>query len=143
MVKEETVESRWEAAPAAALVIVLQLVLALVSLERGWTLWGLPWWVWLLAVVPEVVLLLALVLESPRRSLERMGRRGSAAVTLLAVISVANGAALIALLGSLVTGEEQKGGELLLKGRGDLGNERDRVRPLVLGARPGRPDQEA
>ena len=67
VVKEETVETRWEAAPAAALVIVLQLVLALVSLERGWKLWGLPWWVWLLAVVPEVVLLLALVLESPRR----------------------------------------------------------------------------
>jgi uncharacterized membrane protein len=116
VVKEETVESRWEAAPAAAVVIVLQLALALVSLERGWELWGLPWWVWLLAVVPEVVLLLALVLESPRRSLERMGRRESTAVTLLAVISVANGVALIALLGSLVTGEEQKGGELLLKG---------------------------
>ena len=50
---EEEVESRWEAAPAVALVIGIQVALGFVSREKGWDLWGLPWWVWLVAVVPR------------------------------------------------------------------------------------------
>jgi uncharacterized membrane protein len=115
LLTEETRESRWEAAPAVVIVIALQLVLALVSLERGSTLWGFPWWVWMIAVAPETLLVLALVLDSPRRALERMGHRENAALALLALITVANALALIALMGSLLSGHEESGGQLLLK----------------------------
>ena len=94
---QEEVESRWEAAPAVVAVIALQLVLALVSLERHWKLWGLPWWVWLVAVGPETILLGSLAWDSARRFLERIGHRRNVAVTLLALISLENAVALLAL----------------------------------------------
>ena len=50
---EEEVESRYEATFAVGLVIGLQVTLALVSLEGGWKLIGLPGWVWLIPAVPE------------------------------------------------------------------------------------------
>ena len=53
-ISEEALESRSEAAPAILVVIALQLLLALVSRENGWTLWGLPWWTWLVAIAPEL-----------------------------------------------------------------------------------------
>jgi uncharacterized membrane protein len=113
---EETVESRWEAAPAVLAVILLQLALAIVSLERHWKLWKLPWWVWLIAVVPETVLLGALAWGSARRALEQIGHRRNVALSLLGLISVDNAVALVALIGSLVSGNERSGGQLLLKG---------------------------
>jgi hypothetical protein len=116
MQTEEEVESRWEAAPAVVLVIGLQLALALVSLERHWRLWGLSWWVWILAVGPETVLLAALAWEPALRTLERIGHRRNAALGLLAIISAENAVALVALIGSLISGHENSGGQLLLKG---------------------------
>ena len=113
---EEQVESRWEAAPAVVAVIALQLVLALVSLERHWKLWGLPWWVWLIGVGPETILLGSLAWPSALQFLERIGHRRNVAVTLLAVISLENAIALVALIASLVSGQERSGGQLLLKG---------------------------
>ena len=113
---EAEVESRWEAAPAVALVIGLQLLLAIVSERKGWKLWGLPWWVWLSSVAPELALLLPLAFQRPRRQLEQLGHRRTAAVGLLAVVSAANALALVALIGSLVSGQEKSGPELLLKG---------------------------
>jgi uncharacterized membrane protein len=113
---EEEVESRWEAAPAVVAVIALQLVLALVSLQRHWKLWGLPWWVWLIAVVPETILLGSLAWDSARELLERIGHRRNVAVALLALISLENAVALVALIASLVSGQENSGGQLLLKG---------------------------
>jgi hypothetical protein len=113
---EETVESRWEAAPAVVVVIGLQLALALVSLKLHWKLWGLPWWVWILAVGPETVLLVALAWEPAFRTLERIGHRRNVALMLLAIISLENAFALVALIGSLVGGHEKSGGQLLLKG---------------------------
>ena len=113
---EEDVESRWEAAPAVAAVIALQLVLALVSLERHWKLWGLAWWLWLIAVGPEAVLLGLLAWGSARRMLEQIGHRRNAALILLGVISLDNAVALVALIGSLVSGQERSGAQLLLKG---------------------------
>lgn len=113
---EQKVESRWEAAPAVMTVIVLQLALALVSRQRGWKLSGFPWWVWTIAVVPETILLVGLAWDSARRLLEQLGHRRNAALMLLAVISLDNAVALIALIASLVNGQENSGGQLLLKG---------------------------
>jgi hypothetical protein len=113
---EEKVERRWEAAPAVLAVIGLQLVLALVSAERHWKLWRLPWWVWIMAVAPETILLVTLAWGSSRSWLERVGHRRNAAIALLGVISLENAAALVALVASLVSGKEGSGGQLLLEG---------------------------
>ena len=109
-------EARWEAAPAVLMVIAGQIVLAVQSQQSGWRLSGLPWWHWLVAVAPEIVLLGALALAIPRRHLERLGHRRNAAILLIAVITAANLVTLAALIGSLVNGHELSGGELLLKG---------------------------
>ena len=116
MLHEAEVESRWEAAPAVALVIGLQLLLAGVSREERWKLWGLPWWVWLSSIAPELALLVPLAFQLPRRRLEQLGHRRTASVGLLGVVSAANALALIALIGSLLSGEEHGGPELLFKG---------------------------
>src|SRR5437762_1950827 len=108
---EETVERRWEAAPAVLAVIVLQLTLALVSMGQDWHLWKLPWWVWIMAVVPESILLVTFAWGSARSWLERVGHRRNAAFTLLGVISIENAVALVALVASLVNGEAGSGGQ--------------------------------
>jgi hypothetical protein len=113
---EETVERRWEAAPAVLAVILLQLTLALVSMGRHWELWKFPWWVWIMAVVPESILLVTLAWGSGRSWLERIGHRRNAAFVLLGVISLENAAALVALVASLVNGDAGTGGQLLLEG---------------------------
>ena len=113
--REEEIESRWEAAPAVALVIALQLLLGLVSETRDWRLWGLSWWVWLIPVAPELLLLVPLAWHRPRRRLEQMGRRREGALALLGVVSATNAFLVIALIASLVLGHERSGGQLLLK----------------------------
>ncbi len=113
--REEEIESRWEAAPAVALVIALQLLLALVSRAQDWKLWGLPWWVWLISVGPEALLLVPLAWHRPRRRLEQLGRRRTVALALLAVISATNALLLLAVIASLVSGTERSGAQLLLK----------------------------
>lgn len=112
---EEQVESTWEAAPAVALVIASQIFLALVSRTQGWTLWDLPWWVWLTPVGPELALLIPLAWHRPRRRLEQAGRRRMAAVALLGLISLSNALLLVAVIGSLIEGTEKSGAQLLLK----------------------------
>ena len=44
-----------------------------------------------------------------------MDRRRTVSITLLAVVSIANAIALGAMIGSLITGRERSGGELLFK----------------------------
>ncbi len=112
---EEEVESRWEAAPAVVLVIFLQVALGVVSRMKGWSILDLPWWIWLVAVAPEVVLVVLFAWSRPRRWLEVAGYRRMVALTLLGVISAANALLLAALIGSIVRGDETSGGELLLK----------------------------
>jgi len=104
---EEEIESSWEAAPAIALVIVGQIVLAIVSRTQDWTLWGFPWWVWLIPVGPEVVLLLPLALRRPRQRLEQLGRRRMVALALLGLISLGNALLLLAVIASLIQGDEK------------------------------------
>jgi hypothetical protein len=115
-VHEEEIESRFEATFGVALVMALQVTLALVSLEGGWKLIGLPGWVWLIPTVPEAALLLPLAWSAPRRRLEQMGRRRMVALALVGVITLANVLALAALIASLVSAQEKSGAELLLKG---------------------------
>jgi hypothetical protein len=115
-VGEEQRERRWEAAPAVAVVIGLQLLLALVSKEHDWKLWHFEWWVWLIGIGPELVLTIALAWDPALQFLERLGgHRRNIAVALVAVISVDNAFALVALLASLIKGSETSGGQLLLK----------------------------
>jgi hypothetical protein len=114
-IREEEVESRWEAAPAVVVVIAFQLLLALVSRLQEWKLWGLSWWVWLIPIVPEIVLLVTLAWQRPRRRLEQMGERRTVGIALLAVISFANSLLLLAVLASLIRGDEKSGSQLLLK----------------------------
>ncbi len=113
---EEEVESRFEATFGVLLVIGLQAALALVSLGAGWTLIGLQWWVWLIPVALEAALLLALSWSLPRHRLEQTGLRRTVALTLVGVITVADAFALVALVASLLSGQEKSGSELLLKG---------------------------
>src|SRR5665647_3468514 len=113
---EEEIESRFEATFAVGLVIGLQVTLALVSLGGGWTLIGLPGWVWLIPVVPEAALLLPLAWSVPRHRLEQLGQRRTVALALVGVITAANMLALAALIASLLSAQEKSGGELLLKG---------------------------
>ncbi len=115
-VREEARESRWEAAPAVAAVLALQLLLAMISHEKGWTLWGLPWWTWLIPIGPELGLVASLALSAPRRKLEQLGLRRHAALGLVGLISLVNAVALVALIGSVLSGQEKSGGQLLLKG---------------------------
>ena len=114
-VREEEIESRWEAAPAIGLVIAGQIVLALVSRSQNWKLWGLPWWVWLISVGPETALLVPLAWHRPRRRLEQLGHRRTVALTLLGVVSLTNALLLVALIASLISGNEKSGAQLLLK----------------------------
>jgi hypothetical protein len=113
--QEEQVESSWEAAPAIALVIGSQLLLAFVSHSQNWKLWDLPWWVWLVPIGPELILLVPLAWHRPRRRLEQMGRRRTVGISLLGVIIVANALLLLAVIASLVSGRENSGAQLLLK----------------------------
>jgi hypothetical protein len=115
-IREVEFETRTEAASAVVLVICLQVFVALVSLQQRWSLWHLPWWIWLALVVPELALLVALNWSRPRRRIKERGMRRTAALALVGAVSVGNGLALVALIGSLVTGAEKSGGQLLLKG---------------------------
>jgi hypothetical protein len=112
---EEEIESSWEAAPAITCVIVGQVILAIVSRTQDWTLWGFPWWVWLIPVGPEVVLLLPLALRRPRQRLEQLGRRRMVALALLGLISLGNALLLVAVIASLIQGDEKSGAQLLFK----------------------------
>ena len=112
---EEELESRWEAAPVVAFVIGLQLVLTFVSREKGWDLWGLPWWAWLGAVVPETVLLVLLAWNRPRNWLDRIGYRRRISIVLIGFISLTNAVLLATMIGSILQGDEESGGQLLLK----------------------------
>jgi hypothetical protein len=112
---EEEIESRWEAAPAIALVVGLQALLAIVSLTQHWRLWDFSWWVWLIPIGPELVLFISLAWSRPRRRLEQTGHRRTVALVLLGFISLANALLLIAVIASLVRGDEKSGAQLLVK----------------------------
>ncbi len=98
-------EARFEAAPIVLGVAGLQLTLALVSRSEGWKLWILPWWCWLVIIVPEVALTMMLLRGKDPRELRLVG-----------IIVALNLIALVMLIGSILSGHETDGGQLLFKG---------------------------
>ena len=114
-VREEQVESRWEATPAVAILIGVQVLLAVTAKNHGWAIWHYGWWLWLMPVVPEALLLVALGWSRPRHRLEQMGIRRNVAIVLLGLLSAANAFILVALVASLVNGGVKSGGQLLFE----------------------------
>jgi hypothetical protein len=113
--REAERESQLEAAPAVAVVIGLQVLLAVISREQDWKLWHLSWWLWLVPVVPELILLVALTWRRPRRRLQQLGIRREAELVLLGILTAANALLVFAVIASLVSGDEKSGSQLLLK----------------------------
>jgi hypothetical protein len=102
---EATKEARFQAAPTVVLTIALQLFLSLLSKRNDWELWVLPWWSWLILVVPEVALAVYLMRgENPHQ------------LPIVAIMFLLNLVTLTVLIGSIVDGHEKSGGQLLLKG---------------------------
>jgi hypothetical protein len=112
---EAELETRLEAALAVVAVVALQVLIGLVSNAQGWALWGLPWWVWLALVGPELVLLLLLASSRPGGRVVPRERRHAVALGLVACVGLGNAVALVALLGAIVSGDEIDGGQLLFK----------------------------
>ncbi|MDX6378507.1 MAG: hypothetical protein QOE98_2810 [Gaiellaceae bacterium] len=112
---EAEVESRWEAAPAVLVVIVLQVAIGVASWHQHWSLWRLPWWSWLVLIVPEAMLFAALALSWPRRQIDQLGRRREVALALFGLVGIGNALALLALIAALIGGYETNGGPLLFK----------------------------
>jgi hypothetical protein len=108
-------QGRREAAPAAAAVLVVLVMLALVSRDQGWELLGLPWWIWLVLALPAALLTLDLLLAPRGKGLVRSR---TAALALLAFLAAGNFAALGILVAGLVSAStsDLSGGELLLTG---------------------------
>src|SRR5579883_1472179 len=110
--REEEIESRWEAAPAVLVVLALQLLLAAVSRWHHWLVWVFPWWVWLVPLPAELLLLVALAWHRPRRRLQQLGVRREVSIALLGLVSAANALLIVAVLASLVRGQERSGAQL-------------------------------
>jgi hypothetical protein len=113
---EVEIEARWEAGPAVAFVMVLQVTVPIASRAEGWTTWVLDWWMWLLPVVPEAAIFLTNTWTRPHRALQEMGIRRQAGISLLALASACNAFLVLAVIASLVSGRERSGAHLLLKG---------------------------
>ena len=90
--------------------------LAAISKVEEWPLSLLPWWGWLLPVVPEIALLAVLTWERPRRGLVLLGFRRAGSIGLLGAVSAANSVLLLAVIGSVVRGVQESGTQLLAEG---------------------------
>jgi len=97
-------------------VIAVQIAVAVGARAGHWTLWVVPWWGWLVGVVPETALLVALVDDRVRGALDRIGHRDTAEFVLFGIVSATNALLLVALIASLLNGQEHHGGQLLAKG---------------------------
>jgi hypothetical protein len=113
---EVEIESRWEAGPAVALVMALQVAIAVTSRVEDWSTWVIPWWMWLLPVVPEAAIFVTNTWSRPHRALLELGIRRQVGIGLLAIASACNAVLVFAVIASLVSGHETSGAHLLLKG---------------------------
>ena len=108
-------EGRREAAPAALVVLLMFVAVALVSRDQKWNLLGLAWWVWFLVAIPVGLLTIDLALVYRGKGLVRSRR---AALALLGLLATGNLAALVILVIGLATTKttDLSGGELLFTG---------------------------
>ena len=97
------------------LVIAGQVVIAFVSRDRGWTVWHFSWWIWLVPVLPEALLLVPLAFDRPRHRLEQLGLRRMVALSLIGVVSAANAFLLLSVIAALLNGGVTDGAQLLLE----------------------------
>jgi len=112
---EARAEGRREAAPAAVVVLLVFVVLAVVSRVQEWNLVGLSWWIWLLVAVPVLLLTVDLALTYRGKGIVRSR---TAALLLLGLLALGNFAAVVILVVGLVTANSSdlSGGELLFTG---------------------------
>ena len=103
------------------------------SQSQGWKLWGLPWWVWLIPIVPEIVLLDRARVATAAPTARADGPAAQVALALLALISLANAPLLLAVIASLVRGDDRAAPQLLLKAITVWGTNVITCRPPVLG----------
>jgi len=113
--EDSTAEDLREATIAICLVGLVQSILCVLSLINGWTIWGLDGWFWLVAIVPEISLLVALRVHSKINGETKRDTRQKLSFALMSVMAALNVAALVVLIGSLLNSQEQDGGPLLLK----------------------------
>jgi len=97
------------------LVIAGQVVIAFVSRDRGWTVWHFSWWIWLVPVLPEALLLVPLAFDRPRHRLEQLGLRRMVALSLIGVVSAANAFLLLSVIAALLNGGVTDGAQLLIE----------------------------
>jgi hypothetical protein len=108
-------EVQRDATVAILLVVVLQVLIAGSSLTSGWDLWGLPGWIWLVVIVPELALLTTLTLHVRRYGSSKLETRRKLSLWLTGTIVVINLATLAVLVGALLSAHEPDGGALLFK----------------------------
>ena len=108
-------EGRREATPAALVVLLVYVLLAVVSWMKGWEIVGLPWWFWLVIGLPALLLAIDLVLTRQGRGIVQSRH---AALVLLSLLVAGNFIGLTVLVAGLVTQSTPSlsGGELLFTG---------------------------
>jgi hypothetical protein len=113
--EEARAQGRLEAAPAALVVLLVFVALALVSKAMGWELLNLHWWIWLAVAIPALLLTVDLLLVRRGKGLVRSRQ---AALVLLGILVLANLAAVAILVAGLATTstKDLTGAELLLTG---------------------------
>ena len=115
LLREEQLESEWEAAPTLGVVVALQVALAVASGLAHWSTWTLDWWIWLLPILWEIALMVLLAWHEPRKRLEQAGHRRKVSLMLVGLVSATNGFLVVVVIASLISGHEQSGAQLLLK----------------------------
>jgi hypothetical protein len=113
---EVELEARFEAAPAIAFAMGVQIALAVTSKVGGWSTWSPDWWMWLLPLPSEAALFVLDTWHRPHRKLQLLGIRREVGITLLGLTSAANAVLVVSLIGSILAGHEDNGTHLLLKG---------------------------
>jgi hypothetical protein len=104
-------EARGEAAPFAIAMFLAHLLLALVSREAGWELFGRrDWWIWLVVGTPSFVLAAVFVVAVRTGALERLGR--ALAIGLLGLVGLGAAAGIGCVVVSLL-GWQPRGAQLL------------------------------
>ncbi len=106
-------DAQREAAPFVGLAVAANALLAAGSAWRHWELYsGDDWWVWLVLAVPAGVLVVVFLFGLGRLGVSSEHRR-KAAVSLLGLLATANLVGIGLVIGSLLSGHDPTGAQLL------------------------------